>query len=299
MKKKIVVITMLPTLLLSLSLSTQAQASNKVYQASLSNSNWYLSAATPIQCRLTHIIPKYGEAAFDVRANRKINLDFFLQSRRATAKTTFATLKSVPPIWRAGEPAHKIATIKFHQQFDGYVTHQNAWQMLSELESGQQPTFYFKDWYDKNNVTTVGLSTVNFAKSFNEFNNCISQLLPYDFNDIAYSILKYDKKGVNLTRFSKKRLKMIGDYIKHDEHVQVIVVSGYTDSYGPKVANQIVSEERANSIKDYLASLGLEDSKIQVNAFGEKQHIADNREILGREQNRRVIISIEQEDLIL
>jgi len=170
--------------------------------------------------------------------------------------------------------------------------------MLGELESGQQPTFYFKDWYDKNNVTTVGLSSINFASSFNDFNHCISQLLPYDFDDIAYSILKYDKKGGYLTRLSKKCLKMIGDNIKYDENVDVVLVAGFTDSYGAKIRNQEISEQRANSVKAYLASLGLEDRKIQVAAFGEKRHIADNQEALGRESNRRVVISLEQKNLI-
>ncbi|MCG6200369.1 OmpA family protein [Psychromonas antarctica] len=128
-------------------------------------------------------------------------------------------------------------------------------------------------------------------------NNCINQLLPYNFDDIAYSILKYNKNGVQLTPFSKKRLKMIGDYIKHDEHISVILVSGYSDSYGGSHHNQQLSEQRATSVKQYLEQLGLDNEKIQVTGFGEKLHVADNRDVLGRMQNRRVIISIEREEI--
>ncbi|WP_369434651.1 hypothetical protein [Psychromonas sp. MME1] len=50
------------------------------------------------------------------------------------------------------------------------------------------------------------------------------------------------------------------------------------------------------SVKEYLEQLGLDDEKIQVTGFGEKHHVADNQNILGRMQNRRVVISIERED---
>lgn len=288
--KKSIILTMLL-------FSQTAFAENKSYHANLDNSLWYISHSTPIQCTLEHPIPRYGQAHFEVKASKQINLDFILHSRQAMPKTRVATLKSVPPQWRPGKASEKIDTVKFHQQFDGYVTRQSAWRMLNELESGKYPTFFFEDWYNKDQVTSVGLSAINFNASYNEFNNCIDQLLPYDFEDISFSILKYNKNGVSLTAFSKKRLKMIGDYIKHDENISVVLIDGYSDSYGTKSHNQRLSERRATSVKEYLAELGLEKDKIQVSGFGEKHHVADNQNVLGRMQNRRVVISIEREEI--
>ncbi len=272
-------------------------AFNKNYNANIENSLWYISRSTPIQCTLEHPIPRYGQAQFDVKANKKINLDFFLQSKKALPETRLVTLKSVPPQWRPGSAAHTIGQIKFHQQFDGYVTRQKAWQILSELEDGKYPTFYYRDWYNKDQITSVGLSSINFLKSYNDFNNCIEQLLPYNFDDIAYSILRYNKNGIQLSTFSKKRLKMIGDYIKHDENISVVLIEGYSDSYGAQNRNMELSLQRASSVKEYLAKIGLSDKQIQVTGFGEKHHVADNRNVLGRLENRRVVISIEREDI--
>jgi outer membrane protein OmpA-like peptidoglycan-associated protein len=283
--------------ILLLCTTTSIYASNKNYSASIDNSLWYISNSTPIQCTLEHPIPRYGQAHFEAKASKKINLDFILDSKRAMPKTRLITLKSVPPLWRPGSQSSTIGKVKFHQQFDGYVTRQNAWVMLSELESGQYPTFYYQDWYNKDQVTSIGLSSINFTKSYDEFNNCIDQLLPYNFDDIAYSILKYNKNGIKLTPFSKKRLKMIGDYIKHDENISVILISGYSDSYGAKYRNFELSEQRATSVKEYLAQLGFGGEKIQVKGYGEKHHVADNRNVLGRMQNRRVVISIEKEEI--
>lgn len=287
--------TLLSIILMSTAIPVLAV--NKEYNAGLDNSIWYVSSSTPIQCTLEHPIPRYGQANFVAKASKKINLDFRLDSKRAMPTTEMVQLKSVPPQWRPGAPPKFISEIKFFQQFDGYVTKQSAWLMLNELESGHFPTFYFHDWYNDDQLVSVGLSSINFNDSYDKFNNCISQLLPYNFDDIAYSILRYKKNGALLTNFSKKRLKMIGDYIKHDESISVIVVSGYSDSYGGRNTNQVLSEKRANSVKAYLSELGFKDDKIKVSGYGEKYHVADNRSVLGREQNRRVIISIEKEEI--
>lgn len=272
-------------------------AADKQYHAGLNNSFWNLSNSSPIQCTLEHNIPRYGQAHFIAKASKNINLDFRLESHRQMPTTELVQLKSVPPQWKPGLASEKIGNITFHQQFDGYVTKQKAWRMLSELENGQYPTFYFEDWYNNNQVISVGLSSINFNKTYNAFNNCIATLLPYNFEDISYSVLRYKKNGALLTPFSKKRLKMISDYIKHDETISIILISGYSDSYGGSYTNQTLSENRAASVKEYLSALGFNDNKIKVTGFGEKHHVADNRTILGREQNRRVIISIEKEDI--
>ena len=274
-----------------------AYAADKIYNASLDNSLWFVSNSTPIQCTLEHPIPRYGQAQFEAKADKKINLDFVLNSQRAMPKTRLVTLKSVPPQWLPGRSAQTLGKIKFHQQFDGYVTRQKAWQMLSELEDGQFPTFFYQDWYNQDQVTSVALSSINFRDSYAAFNSCIEQLLPYNFEDIAYSIIKYNKNGVQLTTYSKKRLKMIGDYIKHDQAISVVLVEGYSDSYGNRDRNMELSKQRASSIKEYLELIGLDDEKIQIAGYGEKRHVSDNRTVLGRMQNRRVVISIEREEI--
>lgn len=278
-------------------LAPVATAGNKLYQANLDNSLWYISKSSPIECKIEHPIPRYGEASFKAVASKQINLSFFLFTKQGFPKSRIVTLKSVPPMWNPGSKSVTIASIKFHQQFNGYVNNQNAWRILNELESGKFPTFYYKNWFNNDQITSVGLSSINFSTSYDKFNNCIANLLPYNFKDISYSILKYDAKGIRLTPLSQKRLKMISDYIKYDEDIRVILVSGYSDSYGSAIENMEKSVKRADSVKQYLSKLGLKNDKITIASFGEKHHIADNRTKLGRIENRRVIISIERKDI--
>jgi len=67
-------------------------------------------------------------------------------------------------------------------------------------------------------------------------------------------------------------------------------VYGHTDNTGNPDANQILSEERANAVKNYLISKGLGINRIESKGFGQTQPIADNKTAAGKAQNRRVQI---------
>ena len=65
-------------------------------------------------------------------------------------------------------------------------------------------------------------------------------------------------------------------------------VEGYTDNIGSDDYNQKLSQERADAVRDYLASQGVEDTNISAMGYGKSDPIADNSTNAGRAQNRRV-----------
>ncbi|RKF20466.1 OmpA family protein [Alginatibacterium sediminis] len=276
----------------SFAIGVQAQTFTRSYQAPLNDSVWVVSETSPIQCRIDHIIPQYGTASFTSKASKDINVDFILDSYRKVAKTQEVVLRSVPPTWKSGNPVKPINDLRFYQQFDGYVNDQSAWQMLSELEAGYSPTFYFKDWYAKNTSTSVGLSSINFRNTYSEFLSCLNRLLPYSFDDISFTVLNYQSNSDALTVRSKQRLRMIGEYVKHDPRIDVVVIQAHTDSYGGRWTNLELSKKRADSIKTFLEEAGLDSGVIEVDGFGETRHIAQNNTASSRQTNRRVVISL-------
>ena len=68
-----------------------------------------------------------------------------------------------------------------------------------------------------------------------------------------------------------------------------IYILGHTDSSGSDVANQKLSEARAQSIYTKLISSGADSKKVTVKGMGETAPIADNVSTLGRAKNRRVV----------
>ena len=75
-------------------------------------------------------------------------------------------------------------------------------------------------------------------------------------------------------------------------NLEVIIAVGHTDNVGSDVYNQKLAVKRAESVKAYLVSKGIEKNRIYTEGKGEKQPVADNKTTEGRAKNRRVEIEV-------
>jgi len=72
----------------------------------------------------------------------------------------------------------------------------------------------------------------------------------------------------------------------------IVEVTGHTDSVGSAQFNQRLSEQRANSVGNYLMGQGLIRERFEIMGMGKNSPIADNGTDAGRAQNRRVEIRV-------
>ena len=72
-------------------------------------------------------------------------------------------------------------------------------------------------------------------------------------------------------------------------------VEGHTDSVGTDEYNMQLSENRANSVRDYLVQQGINTSSIAARGFGKSQPVTTNDTAAGRQQNRRVELIVSGE----
>ena len=75
-------------------------------------------------------------------------------------------------------------------------------------------------------------------------------------------------------------------------NLEVIIAVGHTDSVGADAYNQKLSVKRADAVKAYLVSKGIEKNRVYTEGKGEKQPVADNKTSAGRSKNRRVEIEV-------
>ncbi|MGB7609257.1 MAG: OmpA family protein, partial [Candidatus Sulfotelmatobacter sp.] len=67
-----------------------------------------------------------------------------------------------------------------------------------------------------------------------------------------------------------------------------VEVGGYTDNVGGDAMNQTLSENRADSVRDYLVQEGVAANSVSAKGFGNTLPVASNDNSAGRQQNRRV-----------
>ncbi len=75
-------------------------------------------------------------------------------------------------------------------------------------------------------------------------------------------------------------------------NLEVIIAIGHTDSVGSAAYNQKLSLKRAEAVKAYIISKGIEPNRVYTEGKGAKQPIADNKTKAGRSKNRRVEIEV-------
>ncbi|MEA3413848.1 MAG: OmpA family protein [Pseudomonadota bacterium] len=92
--------------------------------------------------------------------------------------------------------------------------------------------------------------------------------------------------------------EVVGD-IDNMTEVNSISIDGYTDSTGPEAYNVGLSERRAESVKDYLVSKGVPADAIETTGHGPANPIADNGTREGRAQNRRAVVTVEGEKVVV
>ncbi len=103
---------------------------------------------------------------------------------------------------------------------------------------------------------------ITFGSDSSDINSNFYQVL----NSVALVLKEYDKTAIE--------------------------VVGYTDSTGSFEYNQSLSERRASSVANYLASQGIFRSRLNTYGMGPRNPIASNDSPQGRSQNRRVELTI-------
>jgi outer membrane protein OmpA-like peptidoglycan-associated protein len=95
-----------------------------------------------------------------------------------------------------------------------------------------------------------------------------------------------------LTGEAQQKLALIADTLSPQAKTHDIVVEGHTDSKGTPSSNQVLSENRARAVMDYLIARGVAAGSITSVGIGQARPLADNATAEGRANNRRVEIII-------
>ena len=118
---------------------------------------------------------------------------------------------------------------------------------------------------------------------------------------IEKEVIEVLKTAFNNLEFEvAKDVILAGSFTSLDELAGVLMkkptwkleITGHTDNAGDDASNLILSKKRAEAVKNYLVSKGIDATRFVINYFGETKPIADNSTAEGRAKNRRVEMKI-------
>jgi outer membrane protein OmpA-like peptidoglycan-associated protein len=112
-------------------------------------------------------------------------------------------------------------------------------------------------------------------------------------NEYSNTVL-FDLNKASIRSGSEEALNSIAEIMK--EYPSTIFhIGGHTDSMGSDSYNLSLSKERAASVREFLVTKGIPENRMTSEGYGESRPIASNNTSKGRQDNRRVEISLDKD----
>lgn len=144
---------------------------------------------------------------------------------------------------------------------------------------------------------TKGYTAIEIpALKANEIYNDVSIIIQYE-EESSFTLkdLHFETAKAIILQESYHELDELVKYLKLKPHLK-IEIAGHTDSDGAEDQNLILSQKRAEAVKNYLVSEGINANRMVARGYGESRPIAENETAAGKALNRRTeIIVIELE----
>jgi outer membrane protein OmpA-like peptidoglycan-associated protein len=91
-------------------------------------------------------------------------------------------------------------------------------------------------------------------------------------------------------------LEEIADTMNRNPCLKAVEIQGHTDNTGSKEHNKVLSDQRANSVREWLLGHGVEPGRLTAQGYGQDRPISPNITPAGKERNRRVQFIIKDQD---
>lgn len=266
-----------------------AHAEGPMYVAQFGQAKWVVEGSA-FECSIAQRIPSYGEAVFYRQAGEPAI--FYLQAVESEMAAGKALLSSVPPSWRQGLPQRDIAYVEVSRSNRPVsLDASNTRVVMAELFNGMMPTLTRKAWYSDDKSIRVAVSPVNFQGAYEDYQDCVLDLLPANFAQLERSSVFWRAGQMALDDAGRELLDNMTAYLHADPSVYSVQINGFTDTAGPSGENLESSRLRAFEVHNYLVSQGVNEAMLETRYFGETEDyllVRNERTATDRDRNRRV-----------
>ena len=157
-----------------------------------------------------------------------------------------------------------------------------------DIPGGDVYNIRIKSVGDASDYNTMEIPAIGENQSYNKGKLTIMIEQPKSF---ILDNVHFDSGKSSIKHSSHDELEELVEFLKLKAETK-IEIGGHTDNVGEKLANQTLSQERANSVMRYLMEHGISSSRLMAKGYGESTPIADNNTEKGKKLNRRTEVSI-------
>ncbi len=157
------------------------------------------------------------------------------------------------------------------------------------LPAGDKYEIYILGFKDSTSYDVLDIPALKEKAYYNKPFTLNFQFLPS--KNWVLDNCNFDFGKATLQESSYPVLDELVAYLKRKEDDR-IEIGGHTDNVGNAASNLKLSLDRANAVRDYLMSKGIDGARLTAKGYGMTQPIADNKTEDGRAENRRTEVTI-------
>lgn len=210
------------------------------------------------------------------------NPSLFAQAGKCPVKIVITNYEMIPQqgeqIWLVGQTNGTV--VKGVSNAKGEVS--------MEVLGGDKYDIKVKSIGDALEYSTVEVPVLEKNQRYGTLSIGIKYELPKTF---TLDNVLFDTGKSTLRASSYVELNELVELLKRKKNM-TIELGGHTDNQGSEASNLTLSQNRANAVKKYLISKGIDASRIAAVGYGESQPVADNETSAGRQANRRTEVQI-------
>lgn len=263
------------------------------FQPRLEHAEWQ-AEGDQFECRLIQPIKTFGGVGQFVRRAGELPT-FQLISRERWLGTGAATLVVGAAPWRPEHRDMPLGQVKVANNDELLLKSDNrqAARLLTGLMEGRSPLVRHRT-RQTNEYMEVRLLPARFGQAFREFQQCTTQLLPVNFDQVRYLQLSFANSGIDLGDAARRELDRVLLLIKADPSINSIRLEGHSDNTGNRLTNRDLSRRRAMAVAAYLKGKGIPEGQISVRFHGERYPLVPNSSEANRGKNRRVTLYLDR-----
>jgi OmpA-OmpF porin, OOP family len=202
-------------------------------------------------------------------------------------KKEFMKNKVVVPDFNKNNNAVRVQVWRQKNRFRMYIDGKKFWDLPTAFgDANYNQIIFFIGTY-KNTTDKFFISNLKLAEAGEDKRHQLIETGSFSTNEILFDTNKATIKSSSATI-----LNDLGKALNENSDIK-ISITGHTDSDGDEKANQKLSEQRAESVKNYLnKNFDISSSRMNTFGSGESENIAGNKSESEKMQNRRVAFKI-------